>query len=1093
MEFEKAYKSLNDAQRAAVNHIDGPLLVIAGPGTGKTQLLSVRVANILKQTDANPENILCLTFTETGASNMRHRLSDFIGPEAYKVQIQTYHAFGSYILQEHRPDLNAAIDDLERFTLIRQIQASMGPTDILRPDYFTPHIINAISNLKSAALTPDDLRKIINRNEIDNALIYSAISADLQATKGLRYPKSTQVYSRILEALKTSIDRPDAKEYVLGKVESVARIYYRELAEALLAEEQSEKPSSKLPGKWRDKFFKKNKNNEYVFGDDIANKKLLSLANIMEKYQEHLDTQGLFDYDDMILTAIDLLEKDDEIRFNAQERFQYILLDEFQDTNDAQSKLVSLLTDNPSNEGKPNIMAVGDDDQAIYGFQGANTSNFFDFDNKYHPEHIFLTKNYRSSAPILDFAHNVIELSEDRFCKAPSVNIDKRITAENPPEKTSIELRSFQAYQSEYSYVASEIHRLLSEGVPGNKISIIAPKHKYLVSILPYLHTMNIPVSYTRRENILEDPRVNEILNCAKLILALSTGDIRKADPFCFRALSMPYWGFEPSDIVSLLNSAKSLRKGIFETIYAQQDAEGEKTTKAAPEFPQFRKFADFFMKLAGKVADFSAEAIIAELCPIVIEDKQDLSLYSILNTLRETISAKASHGNHKFNLQDFVNYINAYNDAELSILDSSPYSESDSAVVLQTVHNSKGLEYEHVFLIAADNKNWSDAGGNRDLIKLPRNLAFVRHVGDTADEKIRVFFVAITRAKARLCLTYSLSDFAGHEADRLKFLDLREDTHPETGKKGYFSKIVPEPFNEELIGDMEALDPSAIAPEMWLDQYVPDDETKRNLLKPYVEHYRMTPTALNTFIDLRYAGPEAFLERFIIGAPSEGGFSADYGNLVHDTMDELNKEQLSNEEALKRFLKKVEDADATAEEKDELRQRGEAELARFLEARGDYLRSIKTESERNFSSEGIILGEVPLTGKIDRIEIDEEHKTITVADYKTSTPKAKWGTADNTFVYKIQLYFYKFLIENCRAYQNYRVTNGRIDYISADSDGDIVPLELKFNDKEAEQIKQLIAVVYKHIKELDFPDTTEAAKSSTPTKAFFEQLLEEK
>ena len=102
MEFEKAYSHLNEAQREAVDHIEGPLLVIAGPGTGKTQLLSVRVANILKQTDASPENILCLTFTDAGASNMRKRLSDFIGPEAYKVQIQTYHSFGSYILQEHR-------------------------------------------------------------------------------------------------------------------------------------------------------------------------------------------------------------------------------------------------------------------------------------------------------------------------------------------------------------------------------------------------------------------------------------------------------------------------------------------------------------------------------------------------------------------------------------------------------------------------------------------------------------------------------------------------------------------------------------------------------------------------------------------------------------------------------------------------------------------------------------------------------------------------------------------------------------------------------------------------------------------------------
>ena len=133
-------------------------------------------------------------------------------------------------------------------------------------------------------------------------------------------------------------------------------------------------------------------------------------------------------------------------------------------------------------------MAVGDDDQAIYGFQGANTSNFFDFDEKYHPEHIFLTKNYRSSAPILEFSHNIIEQATDRFCKAPNVNIDKHITAENPPAKTDIKLMEFPAYQAEYSFVANKIAELIKAGTPGNKIAVIAPKHKYLVSILPYLH-----------------------------------------------------------------------------------------------------------------------------------------------------------------------------------------------------------------------------------------------------------------------------------------------------------------------------------------------------------------------------------------------------------------------------------------------------------------------------------------------------------------------------------------------------------------------------------------------------------------------------
>ena len=226
MEFEKAYNHLNEQQRAAVDYIDGPLLVIAGPGTGKTQLLSVRVANILKQTDASPDNILCLTFTETGASNMRHRLADFIGPEAYKVQIQTYHAFGSYLLQEHRPDLNSAIDELERFTLIRDIQSHLDATDILRPEHYTKDIISTISDLKAATLTPEDVRKIVKRNEIDSGLIYAAIEEDINATNRLRWPQAREVYGRILDSIKTFIDRPDAQDYIIKHIEPNIIIYY---------------------------------------------------------------------------------------------------------------------------------------------------------------------------------------------------------------------------------------------------------------------------------------------------------------------------------------------------------------------------------------------------------------------------------------------------------------------------------------------------------------------------------------------------------------------------------------------------------------------------------------------------------------------------------------------------------------------------------------------------------------------------------------------------------------------------------------------------------------------------------------------------
>ena len=131
-----------------------------------------------------------------------------------------------------------------------------------------------------------------------------------------------------------------------------------------------------------------------------------------------------------------------------------------------------------------------------------------------------------------------------------------------------------------------------------------------------------------------------------------------------------------------------------------------------------------------------------------------------------------------------------------------------------------------------------------------------------------------------------------------------------------------------------------------------------------------------------------------------------------------------------------------------------------------------------------------PITGKIDRIEIDEENKTITVADFKTGKPKTKWSTADSTFTYKIQLYFYKFLIEGSREYTNYKVTHGRLDYVAADDEGNIRSLELQFKDAEAAEIRHLINIVYQDIISLELPDTTEAAGKSSPSKAFYDQLL---
>ncbi len=1054
MEFEKAYNHLNEQQRQAVDYIDGPLLVIAGPGTGKTQLLSVRVANILKQTDAAPDNILCLTFTEAAAYNMRHRLADFIGPEAYKVQIHTYHSFGSIILNEHRPDLKNSIDDLERFQIIHDIQQKLKITDPLRGDFWTKQIIKAIGDLKAAAIDPDDIDKILHRNKEDNAKILSAIELDLDGINK-RYPDNIPHYQGILEALKDFVD--NSANYITDRVEPIANIYYRSLGNILLQYDGETSIASELRD-WRNKFFMKDENDKFIFKDAAANAKLADLAFVMREYSQYMSEHGLYDYDDMILMAIDELKNNDDKRYNAQERFQYILLDEYQDTNDAQSQLVAQLTDNPSNEGRPNIMAVGDDDQAIYGFQGANSSNFFDFDAKYHPEHILLSKNYRSSKEILELAHNVIEQGKDRFCNAPNVQIDKNITAENPPAETKIEYRAFKTYQAEYSHVARQIKILLDEGVPGSKISIIAPKHKHLISILPYLHALDIRISYEKRENILDNPKIATLLEFCKFLQAISEQKLERADQYCFHLFSLEVWGISTVEVLGLINDAHKNRNTIIEEMLKEDRPE------------HIRNAINWCIELAAKVDVYSAEFIITQIVAKVFADTDDFDFYSNLNTLRDSIFAKQEV---KMKLSAFIARIEAYEQAEIQILDRSPYYESDEAVKVQTIHSSKGLEYDYVFLISVDNWNWSDAKGNTDHLTLPRNLEYVRHTGDSADEKLRLFFVAITRAKSQLLMSYSSSDFSDREVDRLKFLDTYEDDDK------IYSRIIPEEFNEIIPSTTTEIEPKDISPSLWFDSYIPDDEVRKNLYRKKVEHFRLFPTQLNTFLDIEYAGPIGFLQSYIIGVPGESTFFMDYGNFVHEIMDQVNKEKISNDEAYQRFMKLVDEAAISEDEKRDLRDRGDNEIMKFLKARGDQLRDTHADSEKGFFGENLMLGDVPLGGKIDRVEINDDIKEITVADFKTAKPKYKWNDKINSVLkYKLQLYFYKFLIEDSNDYKGYKVTKGRIDFIAPDDKGNISPLELEFNDEESAKIKKLIEVVYAHIKALDFPDTSEYGDS---------------
>ncbi|MBC7746424.1 UvrD-helicase domain-containing protein, partial [Pedobacter sp.] len=417
-EFKSRYNSLNTNQRKAVDMIDGPLMVVAGPGTGKTELLSMRVANILKKTDTLGQNILCLTFTESGASAMRERLVGLLGPEAYKVAVHTFHSFGTEIINQYgeyfyqgahfRPSdqlssYETLVPILEKLPHTNPIAGKMnGAFTHLRD------IQSTISDLKKSGLTPDEVGMILDRNDAFVAW------AQPRLNKVFADRLSKKIFPNITELI---------DEIELYQDEPLELISYVPLYEVIkdslslaLATSEEADGSTKPLSAWKHTYLEKDAHGDTTLKDAKRSIKLRATLSVYYEYLVSMQERSLYDFDDMILRVVHALEVFAELRLNLQEQYQYILVDEFQDTNDAQMRLIWNLTNNPTQNGRPNIMVVGDDDQAIYRFQGAKISNILDFKDRYDDVAIVTLKdNYRSAKEILNVARSIIVQGEERL------------------------------------------------------------------------------------------------------------------------------------------------------------------------------------------------------------------------------------------------------------------------------------------------------------------------------------------------------------------------------------------------------------------------------------------------------------------------------------------------------------------------------------------------------------------------------------------------------------------------------------------------------------------------------------------------------
>ena len=347
--YQEEYEKLNKQQKQAVDTVEGPVMVIAGPGTGKTQILSRRVANILTNYHTNPEEIVCLTYTEAGASEMLDRLEGLIGEEGRKVRVSTIHAFCSELILA-----NSKLFGEE------------------------PKVI-------TDAVKYEILKEIMDEYIKEDSPFYK--------NYGNRYSSKDQLLELFTKIKRENIDKDDFKIMIDE--------YFKMIDLSVPGEElykkfkYTKKYKDKKPGDFKAEYDKERQRMQ----------KLLAGVEIVEKYKNEINEHNYFDFDDMILWTIKKLEVDNDFQSSISNSIKFLFVDEFQDTSVVQNKLIDLLV---KGKTSPNIFVVGDDDQSIFRFQGVSANNIQDFDKKYQPSKIVLEENYRSSQAIIDASRQLI-------------------------------------------------------------------------------------------------------------------------------------------------------------------------------------------------------------------------------------------------------------------------------------------------------------------------------------------------------------------------------------------------------------------------------------------------------------------------------------------------------------------------------------------------------------------------------------------------------------------------------------------------------------------------------------------------------------
>lgn len=1112
------YNKLNDAQKAAVDAIEGPVLVLAGPGTGKTQLLSARVAKILASPDILPSNVLCLTFTDNAARNMLERLEQMVGKPAYHVNIHTFHSFGEQIINQY-PDyftdrpLLQAVDELGKYEILRAIFEKLPHSDPLSlkvgDEYvFLKDAQNAITWLKHNALSPDQFDEILKANRKFLKAADKLVTGVFKTT-----PSAKQIghYQQLVRAL--------------APLASTTRLYgfmdygwqsLMELREALKQTEAGTGRFAPAMTAWRLAWLEKNKVGNYIFKDSGKNQaKLLSLVKIYETFQAQMTSQGFYDFEDMVMEVVQAIEKHTDLRLNLQERYQYVLVDEFQDTNKAQLRILTALGDNPVYEGRPNLMVVGDPNQAIYAFQGAENSNVLAFMSQYRDVKIInLTDNYRSTQAILDAS---IELIKQNPGAADMLTLkDLHLAAKAPLSVNILEHDVLSSELAQYQWVTDKIKQYLKSGTSPEEIAVIAPRHRYLERLMPYLATAKIPVAYERRENILDSPLVVQLLKMAELVVALADGNYGDADALFAEVLNYRFWKLPPEELIEVSLEAYDQRKHWIALLIKHKDPVVRSTAlwltalaKSAKTEPlEYILDALSGSPQAGVDSPDEDESsptpqskgkFVSPFMEYYFSDRQldthtddYLAYLGQLSTLRQHL--RSWKPKTMLYIADLIEFVRLHRQAGIKIVDNNPHTQTVKAVQVMTAYKAKGLEFSVVFAINAQDEVWGPkARGYNARIRLPKNLP-IKPAGDTDDDKLRLFFVALTRAKHTLHITSYTHNLDNKLSLGLSFI----------GGNSPDSDPIHPAFRPKYIRSQVGAEAARILSTDWAYRYRQIIADKPSLFEPILERYKLSVTHLNNFLDVVNGGPEYFLLHNLLRFPAAMSAPAAYGDAIHKTLDWIYTERRKNgamplSRAWKSFFVDIlARKHLPSAEFVRYQTRGLKALAFYLENRHDQFKS-EDIIEHSFAHEGVVIDGARLTGKIDKI-IRRSPTELAVIDFKTGKPSSSWQGSDDyerrkLHRYEQQLLFYKLLVDNSASYsRRYQLNRGALEFIEADENREIAePLELKYSPQKITEFARLLKAVWEKIMTLDFPDTSVYSKDYNGLLQFESDLVSKK